>query len=85
MKTIIKPKKQKTKLQVILKERSMNQSELIKLIEETTGRVFLKSNISKIITGSHLNYGVKDAIIISTALGLKVEDITEFEIAKESE
>lgn len=68
-----------TKLESILISRSMKQTELSTLIEINfpKEKAIGADRISKIVTGQKINYGIKTAIMISEALGVKIEEIVE--------
>lgn len=66
-----------TKLSRLLLERNMSQSELITLIESSTGKTIRKYQISKIVNGLLTNYHTDTAKSIANALNVQLEDILE--------
>jgi DNA-binding Xre family transcriptional regulator len=72
-----------TKLESILINRSMKQTDLIELIKYTSKqndfnvKIPTKERISKIVTGKQTSYTIKTAVLISKALNVRLEDIVE--------
>jgi len=65
-----------TKLQKILMERGMTQTDLYELIIENGGMIG-KDRINKIVNGKMTNYHTNTAKTLANALGVKVDDILE--------
>ena len=66
-----------TKLQEILDENNMTQSQLIELIQLKTGKKFGKDRISLICSGKVVNYSLSTAMTISTAIGIPMDEFVE--------
>ena len=66
-----------TKLQQILNENEMTQSQLIEMIRIKTGRIIGKDRISKICSGRITNYSLFTANTISRALGIPIDTFIE--------
>lgn len=62
-----------TKLQKLLIEKQMLQSDLIRLIKETQNVEFDKAFLSRIVNGKNMTVGT--AKIISNALEVKIDEI----------
>lgn len=69
-----------TKLQKILFERGLSQTDLYFLIIETTGQTIGKDRISKLVNGKQKNLQVSTAKLFAKALGVKLDDIIEDDI-----
>jgi DNA-binding Xre family transcriptional regulator len=66
-----------TKLQRLLFERGLSQTDLYHLIEEETGKVIGKDRISKLVNGHQKNLQVDTAKAFAKALNVKIDDIIE--------
>lgn len=66
-----------TKLQAILEQRNMTQSELIRVIKEKTGIEFDKGNLSRIINGVKTNFTIETGKIISDTLDVTIDEIID--------
>lgn len=66
-----------TKLQKILFERGLSQTDLYHLIQDETGRVIGKDRISKLVNGHQKNLQVETAKAFAKALGVTLDDIIE--------
>lgn len=66
-----------TKLQRLLFERGLSQTDLYHLIEEQTGRTIGKDRISKLVNGHQKNLQVDTAKAFAKALNVKLDDIIE--------
>ena len=66
-----------TKLQRLLFERGLSQTDLYHLIEEQTGRTIGKDLISKLVNGHQKNLQVETAKAFANALNVKLDDIIE--------
>lgn len=66
-----------TKLQKILFERGLTQTDLYNLIQDTTGRVIGKDRISKLVNGHQKNLQVETAKAFAKALNVTLDDIIE--------
>lgn len=66
-----------TKLQKILNDNDMSQSQLIELIRLKTGRVIGKDRISKICSGKLVNYSVATADLIAKSMGIPMDTFVE--------
>jgi len=66
-----------TKLQILLFERGLSQTDLYHLIEEETGKVIGKDRISKLVNGHQKNLQVDTAKAFAKALDVKIDDIIE--------
>ncbi len=66
-----------TKLQSILNDNNMTQSQLIEMIAIKTGRIIGKDRISKICSGKITNYSLFTANTISRALGIPIDTFIE--------
>jgi DNA-binding Xre family transcriptional regulator len=66
-----------TKLQRLLFERGLSQTDLYHLIEEETGKVIGKDRISKLVNGHQKNLQVDTAKAFAKALDVKIDDIIE--------
>lgn len=65
-----------TKIQKILMERGLTQTDLYELIREQ-GYEIGKDRINKIVNGKMNNYHTNTAKILSNALSVKIDDIIE--------
>jgi DNA-binding Xre family transcriptional regulator len=66
-----------TKLQKLLFERGLSQTDLYHLIQDETGRVIGKDRISKLVNGHQKNLQVETAKAFAKALGVTLDDIIE--------
>tara|TARA_R110000803_G_scaffold16317_1_gene44717 strand:+ start:1373 stop:1600 length:228 start_codon:yes stop_codon:yes gene_type:complete len=66
-----------TKLQRLLFERGLSQTDLYHLIEDETGKVIGKDRISKLVNGHQKNLQVGTAKAFAKALNVKIDDIIE--------
>lgn len=66
-----------TKLQKILFERGLSQTDLYHLIQDETGRVIGKDRISKLVNGHQKNLQIDTAKAFAKALGVTLDDIIE--------
>jgi DNA-binding Xre family transcriptional regulator len=66
-----------TKLQKILFERGLSQTDLYHLIQDETGRIIGKDRISKLVNGHQKNLQVETAKAFAKALGVTLDDIIE--------
>jgi transcriptional regulator with XRE-family HTH domain len=67
-----------TKLYLILKERSISQAKLHKMIQqENNGESVSLYVINEIVTGKRKNYHINTAILISNALNVPIDDIVD--------
>lgn len=66
-----------TKLAVILHNRGMMQRDLQRLIQAKFGVKLGDDRISKLYNGIILNYHLKTAIMISSSLGVSLDEIVE--------
>jgi DNA-binding Xre family transcriptional regulator len=69
--------KKATKLQKLLFERGLTQTDLYWLIQETTGKTIGKDRISKLVNGHQKNLQVDTAKAFATALNVTLNDIIE--------
>lgn len=69
-----------TKLQKLLFERGLTQTDLYFLIIETTGQTIGKDRISKLVNGKQKNLQVSTAKLFAKALCVKLDDIIEDDI-----
>lgn len=69
-----------TKLQQILADRGLTQTDLFSLCREKIG----KDRISRIVTGKLLSYQIPTGLIIADALGVSIDDIIEKEHIRQS-
>lgn len=69
-----------TKLQKILFERGLTQTDLYFLIIETTGQTIGKDRISKLVNGKQKNLQVSTAKLFARALSVKLDDIIEDDV-----
>lgn len=69
----------KTKLALVLKDRSMSQSELIEFIHINYPDIPKIGNdrMSNIVTGKFNNFSIKVAMRISKVLGVTIDEIIE--------
>lgn len=74
-----------TKISEILKERGIRQKDFISIIEENTGVKFSRDRISRICTGKIKNYTIETAVILSTALGVSIDEIVDKKRDKKNE
>lgn len=74
-----------TKISKILKERKIRQKDFINIIEEKTGVKFSRDRISRICTGKIKNYTIDTAEILSTALGVSIDEIVDKKRDKKNE
>lgn len=65
-----------TKIQKILMERGLTQTDLYELIKEQ-GNEIGKDRINKIVNGKMTNYHTNTAKILAKALNVKLDDIVE--------
>jgi hypothetical protein len=73
-----------TKIEQILRERSLSQGDLVRLIKAKSGFKIGRDRISKICTGRLTNYTVETAKMISEALDVPMESIVEYENVKKA-
>jgi DNA-binding Xre family transcriptional regulator len=66
-----------TKLQQLLIEKKMLQSDLIRTIKEKHNIDFDKANLSRIVCGVKTNYTLETARVIATSLDVTVDEIIE--------
>lgn len=69
---------EKTKLATILAEKGMTQRDLQRAIFNLHGVKIGDDRISKIYTGRLKNYHTNTAILIASALDVRVDDILEY-------
>lgn len=69
---------EQTKIAKLLKERAMTQRDLQRAIFNMHGIKIGDDRISKICTGRLKNYHTNTAIIIASALNVRVDDILEY-------
>jgi DNA-binding Xre family transcriptional regulator len=74
-----------TKISKILKERGIRQKDFINIIEDTTGIRFSRDRISRICTGKIKNYTIETAVILSSSLGVSIDDIVDNKRDKKNE
>ena len=65
-----------TKIKKILIERGLNQTDLYELIKEQ-GKEIGKDRINRIVNGNLTNFHTNTAKLISSALGVKIDDIID--------
>lgn len=65
-----------TKIQKILIERGLTQTDLYELIK-SNGNEIGKDRINRIVNGKLTNFHTNTAKILSNALGVKIDDIVE--------
>ena len=65
-----------TKIQKILIERGLTQTDLYELIK-SNGSEIGKDRINRIVNGKLTNFHTNTAKILSNALGVKIDDIVE--------
>jgi len=77
-----------TKLETILINRSMKQTDLIELMEYTVKKnnfnikIPARDRTSKIVTGKQKNYTIKTAVLIAKTLNVSLEEIIEDNLLK---
>lgn len=64
-----------TKLQKLLIDRGMLQSDLIRLIKEKHNIDFDKANLSRIVNGNKKNITIDTAKVIATSLDVTIDEI----------
>lgn len=74
----------KTKIQIILDDYELSQTDLQRLIHEKSGFKIGRDRISKIVTGKMQNYTVETAQMIAEALHVKIDDIVELKNIKKT-
>jgi|688.fasta_scaffold23799_2 DNA-binding Xre family transcriptional regulator len=77
-------KKMRTKIELILSQRNLSQTDLQRLIQDKSGFKIGRDRISKIVTGKIKNYTLETAKMISEALNVKIDDIVELENIKKN-
>ncbi len=65
-----------TKIQKILIERGLTQTDLYQLIKEG-GNEIGKDRINRIVNGKLINFHTNTAKILANALGVKIDDVVE--------
>lgn len=65
-----------TKVQAILLQRGLTQTDLYDLIKEQ-GKEIGKDRINRIVNGKLTNFHTNTAKIIANALGVKIDDIVD--------
>lgn len=73
-----------TKIEKILNDRGLTQSDLRRLIQAKSGFLMGRDRVSKICTGRLTNYTAQTAKMIAEALDVKVDDIIEYENVKKT-
>ena len=66
-----------TKLQQIIENRQITQSDFIRIIKEKTGIDFDKGNLSRIVNGHKTNFTIETARILSDSLGVTLDEIID--------
>lgn len=71
-----------TKIEKLLNDRGLTQSDLRRLIHAKSGFLMGRDRISKICTGRLVNYTVQTAKMIAEALNVSIDEICEYNDVK---
>jgi DNA-binding Xre family transcriptional regulator len=74
----------RTKIELILKQRNLSQTDLQRLIQKKSGFKIGRDRISKIVSGKIKNYTLETAKMISESLNVTIDDIVELENIKKN-
>jgi DNA-binding Xre family transcriptional regulator len=69
--------RKRTKLEKILIKRNLSQGDLRRMVQQKSGFLLGRDRVSKICTGKTLTYNLETAVMISEALGVKIDSIIE--------
>lgn len=69
----------RTKLEAILIDRGLTQTDLYNLIEKAKFKPIGKDRLNRIVSGVHTNYNMNTLTILTTVLNATPNDIVEYE------
>lgn len=69
----------RTKLESILIQRGLTQTDLFNMIEDSKFKTLGKDRINRIVSGQHTNYNMNTLILLTTVLGVTPNDIVDYE------